>query len=143
MGESNKLIRLDPNKLASLELDNFAPYPSETVLSGISEHERWQFDHDELFVGAYQAKPAKLALKDYPYDEFMYLLSGKIDITDKDGNLQSFFQGEHPAPCLSDFTKVDRLTLYFVVFYRGGGHRSRTNHCIFKTDFLIRNIFPL
>ena len=94
MGKSNKLIRLDPNKLAGLELDNFAPYPSETILSGISEHERWQFDHDELFVGAYQAKPAKLALKDYPYDEFMYLLSGKIDITDKDGNLQSFFPGQ-------------------------------------------------
>ena len=94
MGKSNKLIRLDPNKLAGLELDNFAPYPSETILSGISEHERWQFDHDELFVGAYQAKPAKLALKDYPYDEFMYLLSGKIDITDNDGNLQSFFPGQ-------------------------------------------------
>ena len=72
----------------------FVPYPSETVLSGISEHERWQFDHDELFVGAYQAKPAKLALEDYPYDEFIYLLSGKIDITDKDGNLQSFFPGQ-------------------------------------------------
>lgn len=94
MGESNKLIRLDPNKLAGLELDSFAPYPSETILSGTSEHERWQFDHGELFVGAYQAKPAKLTLEDYPYDEFMYLLSGRIDITNKDGNLQSFLPGQ-------------------------------------------------
>ena len=111
MGKSNKLIRLDPNKLAGLELNNFAPYPSETVLSGISEHERWQFDHDELFVGAYQAKPAKLALEDYPYDEFMYLLSGKIDITDKDGNLQSFF----PSPFLpSPLDFVRNFVFYFL-----------------------------
>ncbi|HIG59247.1 MAG TPA: DUF861 domain-containing protein [Flavobacteriales bacterium] len=94
MEESNNLIRLDPNKLAGLELDKFASYPAEIVLSGKSEHERWQFDHDELFVGAYQAKPAKLALDDYPYDEFMYLLSGKIEITDQDGNLESFLPGQ-------------------------------------------------
>ena len=94
MGASNNLIRLDPNKLAGLELDKFAPYPDETILSGKSEHERWQFDHEELFVGAYQAKPAKLALEGYPYDEFMYLLSGKIEITDQDGNLESFLPGQ-------------------------------------------------
>ncbi|MBT4353076.1 MAG: DUF861 domain-containing protein [Rhodospirillaceae bacterium] len=94
MGASNNLIRLDPNKLAGLELEKFAPYPDETILSGKSEHERWQFDHDELFVGAYQARPAKLVLDGYPYDEFMYLLSGKIEITDQDGNLESFLPGQ-------------------------------------------------
>ena len=35
-----------------------------------------------------QAEPAKLALKDYPQDEFMYLLSGKILITDENGHLK-------------------------------------------------------
>ena len=94
MGASNNLIRLDPNKLAGLELDEFAPYPEETVLSGTSEHERWQFVHDELFVGAYQAKAAKLTLEDYPYDEFMYLLSGKIEIIDQDGSQEVFFPGQ-------------------------------------------------
>jgi uncharacterized cupin superfamily protein len=94
MGEPNNLIRLDSNKLAGLGLDEFAPYPADTILSGKSAHERWQFDHDELFVGAYQAAPAKLALENYPYDEFMYLLSGKIEIIDLDGHLESFLPGQ-------------------------------------------------
>ena len=94
METNNRLVRLDPEKLAGLELNEFAPYPDEVVLLGTSKHQRWQFSHDELFVGAYQAEPAKLALEDYPYDEFMYLLSGKISITDKRGNLEEFYPGQ-------------------------------------------------
>ncbi len=94
MTVNNGLIRLDPEKLAGLALDEFAPYPEDVVLSGKSKHQRWQFTHDELFVGAYQAAPAKLALEDYPYDEFMYLLSGKISITDENGNLEEFYPGQ-------------------------------------------------
>jgi uncharacterized cupin superfamily protein len=94
MKTSNHLIRLDPEKLAGLGLNELAPYPDEVVLSGKSIHERWQFSHDELFVGAYQAEPAKLALENYPHDEFMYLLSGKISITDEHGNLEEFYPGQ-------------------------------------------------
>ncbi len=94
MKTNNNLIRLDPEKLAGLGLNELAPYPDEVVLSGKSEHQRWQFTHDELFVGAYQAEPAKLALEDYPHDEFMYLLSGKILITDEHGNLEEFYPGQ-------------------------------------------------
>ena len=94
MKATTGLIRLDPDKLAGLDLDKLAPYPDETVLSGKSEHERWEFDHDQLFVGAYQAKAAKLALENYPYDEFMYLLSGKIQITDKRGKIETFHPGQ-------------------------------------------------
>lgn len=94
MKTSNRLLRLDPEKLAGLDLDELAPYPDDMVLSGKSEHQRWPFEHDELFVGAYQAAPAKLALDGYPYDEFMYLLSGKLSITDEHGNLEEFYPGQ-------------------------------------------------
>ncbi len=94
MKTDNNLVRLDPEKLAGLGLEEFAPYPDDIVLSGQSKHQRWPFSHGELFVGAYQAEPAKLTLEDYPYDEFMYLLSGKLSITDEDGNLEEFYPGQ-------------------------------------------------
>ena len=94
MKTDNNLVRLDPEKLAGLGLEEFAPYPDDIVLSGQSKHQRWPFSHGELFVGAYQAEPAKLTLEDYPYDEFMYLLSGKLSITDEDGNLEDKYRSE-------------------------------------------------
>ena len=94
MKDEDHLIRLDPEKLAGLGLNELAPYPDEVVLSGTSKHRRWEFSHDEIFVGAYEAEPVELALKDYPHDEFMFLLSGKILITDEDGHLEEFFPGQ-------------------------------------------------
>lgn len=43
---------------------------------------------------AYQAAPVKLLLKDYPQDEFMYLLSGKIVISDENGSSEEFYPGQ-------------------------------------------------
>ena len=94
MKDNNQLIRLDPEKLAGLGLDDFAPYPDEIVISGKSKHQRCEFSNGEIFVGAYQAEPAKLSLQDYPHDEFMYLMSGKISITDEGGNVEEFYPGQ-------------------------------------------------
>ena len=94
MQDKSHLIRLDPEKLAGLDLEEHTPYPDEIVLSGRSKHQRWEFDLDELFVGAYQAEPVNLALDNYPHDEFMYLLSGKILITDEKGHCEEFLPGQ-------------------------------------------------
>jgi len=94
MDSKRHLLRLDPEKLAGLGLNELAPYPDEIVLSGKSEHQRYEFDHDELLISAYEAEPAKLALENYPHDEFMYLMSGKILITDDSGHLEEFLPGQ-------------------------------------------------
>jgi uncharacterized protein len=94
MSNDNKLLRLDADKLAGLNLDELAPYPDEIVLSGESKHQTHHFDHDELLVAAYQAAPALLDLKDYPQDEFMYLLSGKIIVTAQNGQEEEFLPGQ-------------------------------------------------
>ncbi len=88
------LVRLDADKLAGIDLDDYAPYPDDMVLSGKSQHEKYPFHHNELFVGAYQAEPATLLLEDYPYDEFMYVLSGKIIISDNNGSSEEFSPGQ-------------------------------------------------
>ena len=105
MTSANKLVRLDPDKLAGLDLEEMAPYPDDIVLTGKSEHQRWPFTHDELFVGAYQASPAKLVLEDYPYDEFMDLPAKKVLIAlrgcpaRQPGSLAWCILHPHSAPC--------------------------------------------
>ena len=94
MSNNNKLVRLDVDKLAGIDLDDYAPYPDEIILSGKSQHQTYHFEHGELLVAAYQAAPVKLLLKDYPQDEFMYLLSGKIVITDENGPSEEFYPGQ-------------------------------------------------
>ena len=69
-------------ELAGIGLDGFAPYPDDVVLSGRSQHQRYQFHHNEIFVGTYQAKPAKLSLKDYPQDEFMLKFPSFLGLPD-------------------------------------------------------------
>lgn len=88
------LVRLDAEVLSGVGLNYYEPYPDEMVVSGRSDHERYDFHDRELFVGAYKAEPVKLLLTDYPQDEFMYLLSGRIIIRDDNGLSEEFGPGE-------------------------------------------------
>ena len=94
MEQKKLLVRLDSSKLDGVELDHYDPFPDEMVMEGVSEHQSFTFDHGELYVGTYQAEPAKLLLKDYPNDEFMYVLSGKIIITEEGGVAEEFGPGQ-------------------------------------------------
>jgi len=94
MSNNSKLIQLDADKLAGLDLDDLEPYPDEMILSGKSLHKNHRFDEGQLIVATYQAAPVKLALKNYPEDEFMFLLSGKIIITDENGQPEHFYPGQ-------------------------------------------------
>ena len=47
-----------------------------------------------LLVLSSPLNPRKLALENHPHDEFMYLMSGKILITDDSGHLEEFLPGQ-------------------------------------------------
>ena len=77
-------VRLDAEKLAGLGLEEFEPFPKEMVLSGRSKHSYHTFfSGEEVVVEVYEAEPAKLKIDEpWPYDEFIYVLSGKLVLTD-------------------------------------------------------------
>jgi len=89
-------VRLDAEKLAGLGLEEFDPFPEEMVLSGRSRHSYHTFfSGEEVVVEAYEAEPAKLKIDDpWPYDEFIYLLSGKLILTDAKGKVTEYVAGE-------------------------------------------------
>jgi len=89
-------VRLDRDKLAGLGLAEYEPYPPEMVLTGRSVHRSHVlFSGEELVVEVYEAEAAKLAITDpFPYDEFIYVLSGKLILTDATGAVSEYAQGE-------------------------------------------------
>ena len=100
-GEEKKIeapvpVRLDTEKLAGLGLEEFDPFPEEIVLSGRSKHSYHTFfSGEEVVVEVYEAEPAKLKIDEpWPYDEFIYLLSGKLVLTDAQGTVTQYVAGE-------------------------------------------------
>ncbi len=89
-------VRLDAEKLAGLGLEEFEPFPKEMVLSGRSKHSYHTFfSGKEVVVEVYEAEPAKLKIDEpWPYDEFIYVLSGKLVLTDARGEVTQFVAGE-------------------------------------------------
>jgi len=89
-------VRLDADKLAGLGLEEFDPFPKEMVLSGRSKHSYHTFFYgEEVVVEVYEAEPAKLKIDEpWPYDEFIYVLSGKLVLTDATGAVAEFVAGE-------------------------------------------------
>jgi uncharacterized cupin superfamily protein len=66
------------------------------VLSGRSKHSYHTFfNGDEVVVEVYEAEPAKLKIGEpWPYDEFIYLLSGKLVLADAEGQVTQNVAGE-------------------------------------------------
>ena len=89
-------VRLDAEKLAGLGLEEFEPFPKEIVLSGRSKHSYHTFfSGEEVVVEVYEAEPAKYKIDEpWPYDEFIYLLSGKLVLTDARGKVTEFVAGD-------------------------------------------------
>ena len=89
-------VRLDADKLAGLDLEEFEPFPKEMVLSGRSKHSYHTFFYgEEVVVEVYEAEPAKLKIDEpWPYDEFIYVLSGKLVLTDATGDVTQFVAGQ-------------------------------------------------
>ena len=89
-------VRLNADKLAGQGLEGDEPFPEEMVLSGHSEHSYHTFfSGEEVVVEVYQAAPAKLRIDDpWPYDEFIHVLSGKLVLTDGQGDVTEYGVGE-------------------------------------------------
>ena len=88
------LTSIEPEALAGVGLPEYPPFPNEMVISGISKHQAFYAFNGEIGVGVYQAAPAKLILDDCPKDEFMYVLSGKVTVTETGAPPMTFFPGQ-------------------------------------------------
>lgn len=71
--------------------------PLETVQSGDPKERGRSFYADQtgqLDAGVWECEPNKHLIEAAPYDEFVYLLKGQVDIIDAEGQVETYRAGD-------------------------------------------------
>lgn len=91
-------VRLDADKMAGLNLTAVPPDAYQDILVGGELNMRVAslFEGSELRVSIFESTPAKTDHRTRPtdVDEFVYVLSGKLILTEPDGTQHEFVPGQ-------------------------------------------------
>jgi hypothetical protein len=91
-------VRLDADKMAGLDLTAIPPDAYQEILVGGELNMRVAslFEGTELQVSIFESTPAKTDHRTRPtdVDEFVYVLSGKLILTEPNGTVQEFLPGQ-------------------------------------------------
>lgn len=93
--ESASLVKLDRERLGGDKLGTFEPYEPEHSNFDARGHTFFTSADGQFGLGVWEAKPGTLNIPEpYTVDELMYVLSGKIVLTDAQGNSEEYGPGE-------------------------------------------------
>jgi uncharacterized cupin superfamily protein len=91
-------VRLDPDKIAGLNLTSIPPDAYQDILVGgeLNMNVATLFEGKELRVSIFESTPAKTDHRTRPtdVDEFVYVLSGKLILTEPNGTAHEFLPGQ-------------------------------------------------
>jgi len=91
-------VRLDPDKIAGLGLTAIPPDAYKDILVGgrLNMRVATLFSGKELRAEIFESTPAKTNHRTRPTegDEFVYVLSGKLILTEPDGTVHGFHPGD-------------------------------------------------
>ena len=96
--ESPAPARLDPDKIAGLGLTAIPPDAYQEILVGgeLNMRVATLFEGKELRVSIFESTPAKTDHRTRPtdVDEFVYVLSGKLILTEPNGKRHEYLPGD-------------------------------------------------
>lgn len=96
--ESPAPVRLDANKMAGLDLTAIPPDAYQDILVGgeLNMRVATLFEGRELRVSIFESTPAKTDHRTRPtdFDEFVYVLSGKLILTEPSGTKHEYLPGQ-------------------------------------------------
>ena len=91
-------VRLDKGKMAGLDLTAIPPDAYQDILvdGELNMRVATLFEGEELRVSIFESTPAKTDHRTRPtdIDEFVYVLSGKLILTEPDGTAHEFLPGD-------------------------------------------------
>jgi len=85
--------RIDIAEMKSVAVEAMEPWPSN-IRNDSHKHGAYEVFVGEFTMYVYQSDPGTLNFKDYPFDEYVHLLSGTAVLTDADGKAQEFNAGD-------------------------------------------------
>jgi uncharacterized cupin superfamily protein len=98
LAEGPSPVRLDPDKLSGLNLTSVpgTAYEDIRVEGELKFRVATLFEGEELRVSIFESTPAKTDHRTRPLDvdEFVYVLSGKLILTEQNGTVHEFTQGQ-------------------------------------------------
>ncbi len=95
--------------------------PPETLLAGDPQERGRSFYADQtgqLDAGVWECEPNKHVIESAPYDEFVYLLQGRIDVIDHEGGVETFRAGDSfvmPRGCKCTWDVKEAVRKLYVV----------------------------
>jgi len=89
-----QIIRLDRERLAGKKLGKFTPYEPEFGDLIARGHDYYYSKDGNFGIGVWESKPGTITYKELEYDELMYVLDGNMVMTDVNGKIESYGQGE-------------------------------------------------
>lgn len=96
--ESPAPVRLDADKMAGLDLTSIPPdaYSEILVAGELNMRVATLFEGTELRVSIFESTPAKTDHRTRPtdVDEFVYVLSGKLILTEPNGTAHEYLPGD-------------------------------------------------
>ena len=105
--------------IAGLEPTDYIP--PETLQSGDPRERGLSFYADQtgqLDAGVWECEPNRHVIEAAPYDEFVYLLQGRIDVIDAEGGVESFKAGDSfvmPRGCKCTWDVKEAVRKLYVV----------------------------
>ena len=89
------VVPLHLEKMKALELDSIPPWPEGVVLEGTNQHWQKELHRGEVAVTLYESMAAVIDVSEpFPYDEFVLVLEGEVTLTDREGNAQTYREGD-------------------------------------------------
>jgi uncharacterized cupin superfamily protein len=90
-----EVVRLETAGLNAVELEAFEPWPDAFVISGVSEHAEKELHRGEFVMELYASPPTTVEISaPFPYDEFVWMLTGELVLTPKGGEAVTYGPGE-------------------------------------------------
>ena len=87
-------MRLETNTPYSEMATDFPPWPQEVIIAGDSVHRYKRFYSGDIAVEIYESEPLTLRIDDFPIDEFVTVISGKLILTVEGEEPQHFEVGD-------------------------------------------------
>jgi len=120
------VVRLNPNGPDGAGLAFWGHLEKENVIEGNPTETGHSFFTDEtgkLTSGVWECTPCTSQIDSYPVDEFCYIISGTVIITDGDGHAETFKAGDSfvipkGMPCTWHMPETTRK--YYVIFDQKG-----------------------
>ena len=89
-------IAIEATHLNGEGLKPLPPFPNEAEITveGALNHRGHMLFDGQFIAEVYEADPAKLRIDDFPYDEYIYVIEGRLILIDDDGDESEFKPGD-------------------------------------------------